>query len=143
MTQRNILSFLPKVSKQFLLYEAALVWLFASFMLSYRAYLMLPKVNLFVFLACIIGGIFFYVLMFVRISGKHIRRIQTLKDDSRHILAFFNAKGYIMMACMIGLGILLRSTGLIPITPLAYFYFFMATPLFLSAVRFFYYALIS
>jgi len=144
MTQNKYSKLLPKVSRRILLFEAAFVWLFASFMLSYKGISALKKedaINLRILLVCIAGGVLFYLAMFTRISDKHIIRISELKPDNSHVFAFFNLKGYVMMVGMISLGILLRITGVIPIQPLAYFYFFMGTPLFLSSLRFLYYAI--
>lgn len=140
MTQRIF----PKVSKRILLFEAGIVWLFASFMLCRKGFIFLRELdalNVWVVIACVLGGIVFFRVMFLKISSKHIRRIHLLDEDARHIFAFFNIKGYIMMAGMISLGVILRKTGLIPVKPLSYFYFFMGTPLFLSGIRFIYYGL--
>lgn len=138
MTQKKI----PRVSRRILLFEAGIVWLFASFMLFRKGFIFLKELNalnIWILIACLIGGVVFFFIMFMKISSKHIRRIHVLDDDERHIFAFFNVKGYIMMAGMISLGILLRKTGIFPIVPLSYFYFFMGTPLFLSGWRFLYY----
>ena len=130
------------VSSRILLFEAGLVWLFASFMLYHKGFVILSE-NLIVWMLafCVLGGGVFYLLMFGRISGKYIKRIHSLSENSRHILAFFNLKGYITMTVMISLGVILRKTGIIPIIPLAYFYCFMGTPLLISAIRFFYAAI--
>lgn len=126
------------LSNRILLFEAGLVWLFASFMLYHKGFVILSQILIsWIFVVCVLGGCVFYLLMFGRISEKYIKRIHSLRENSRHILAFFNLKGYIMMALMISLGVILRKTGIIPIVPLAYFYIFMGTPLLISAIRFF------
>lgn len=128
-----------KVSKRTLLFEAACVWFIAGGILSYKGFILLTNtggINWWILLACLTGGIGFFLILFAKISGKHIKRIKGLANERACIFSFFNLKGYLMMLAMITLGITLRKTGIIPTTPLAYFYFFMGTPLLISAIKF-------
>lgn len=140
MAQRKKISdYALRVPNKVLLFEAAAVWLFAGFILTYKGFNLLAGlggINWWIAVACMCGGIGFYVLLFVRISGKHIRRIRELPRDCSCLFSFFNWKGYLMMLLMIGSGLLLRRSGIVPVIPMAYFYLFMGTPLLISAVRF-------
>ena len=54
--------------------------------------------------------------------GKHAERIRGYSEDKTHVLKFFDKKGYIVMACMMGFGIALRASGLVPDWFIAFFY---------------------
>ncbi|MFV0391937.1 MAG: hypothetical protein ACK5KP_08680 [Paludibacteraceae bacterium] len=125
--------------KQSLLFVASLVWAFAGSMLLYRGTLMLAESSNHLILklaSCLVAGVFFFYAMFVKISGKNIKRIKSLPDERPSVFLFFNRKGYIMMVGMISLGIFLRKTGIIPVGYLALIYITMGIPLLISAVRF-------
>lgn len=138
MSQENkYLKYIPRVSRKTLLFEATCVWTIAGSILAYKgANLLGEKINWLILLGCVVGGIGFYLFLFKKISNKYTKRIKDFTHDRLHIFSFFGLKGYIMMFSMITLGIVLRKTGVIPINILAYFYFFMGTPLLLSAFKF-------
>lgn len=131
----------PGVSKHTLLFIAGIAWTIAGGMLLLRAGAFLYEQSLFSvlpMLASVLGGIVFYLLLFRKISGKHISRIQTLSVERPFFLAFFKLKSYLFLPLMIGMGVLIRKTGIVPMQQLSYFYIVMGTPLILSAVRFYY-----
>lgn len=137
--QNSILKFIPKVSKRTLLLEATCVWLIAGSVLFIRGIISikaLGDINYLILIACIIGGIGFFRVMFLKISDKYIKHIKDRKEKKSHIFSFFSPKGYLMMILMISFGITLKKLNVIPLLYLSYFFFFMATPLLLSAVRF-------
>ncbi|MDR1184225.1 MAG: hypothetical protein LBK67_05465, partial [Coriobacteriales bacterium] len=72
-------------------------------------------------LAALIVYILFLV-MFLRISHKHIRRIQGYTEDLVNLFKFFDAQSYIILAVMIGLGVAVRISGLVPDFAIALFY---------------------
>jgi len=123
---------------------AAVVWTFAGGMLLYRGFSIL-KFNTvqieFEETACLLAGIVFYRCMFSAISLKHINRILQLEIERPCFFSFFNWRSYIMMTLMMSTGITLRLTGIVPVTWLSLFYISMGTPLFISAIRFYIYAL--
>lgn len=86
----------------------------------------------------ILGGLFFYRFLFSKISFRYINRIKLMEQEKPCAFSFFSWKGYLMMAGMILLGIVLRTTGVIPILYLSMLYITMAIPLGISAFRFFY-----
>lgn len=89
-------------------------------------------------LAGIAIGIPFYVLLFARISRKHITRIKGLTIPYPCAFSFFNFRSYIMMMLMITTGILLRKFDMVNREYLFTFYIGMALPLLVSAIRFYY-----
>lgn len=128
------------VSKRILLFEAALVWTFAGGMLLFRGSLMLgassgfswPKI-----IACILGGLLFFILIFSKISRKHVNRIKNLIGDHHLFYQFFNSRSYLMMAGMITMGVLLRKSLIIPLSSLSLAYITMGIPLLFSSFRFY------
>ena len=137
----NIMKFLSlKVSKRILLFEAAVVWTFAGLMLLFRGTSMLEESSGFSWLkilACLSGGLLFFIIVFARISRKHVNRIKTLLGDRHLFFEFFNLKSYIMMAGMITMGVLLRKTLIVPMSSLSLVYITMGIPLLFSSFRFY------
>lgn len=127
----------PKASRRVLLFIAALMWTFAGSMLLYRGFTMGSHAAARLFFCMMAGGLF-YLLLFARISTKHVIRIVNLKSDHPCIFSFFSIKSYIMMTVMITGGIMLRRSALIGQENLSLGYMIMGIPLLLSAFRFYY-----
>ena len=137
----NIKFFTPRVPRIYLLLIAALVWTFAGGMLLFRGSLFLkdsPHRIILKLIGCIIGGMLFFILLFNRISGKHVDRIVNFPVARPSVFSFFNLKSYIMMAFMITSGITLRKTGVVSPEYLAIVYLTMGIPLLMSSFRFYY-----
>ena len=132
----------PSVSKQNLLIIAGMAWTTAGGILAGRGlnYLVEHSHYLGWRLA---GGLFFgglfYLLLFAKISRKHILRIRGLAIPYPCAFSFFNLRSYIMMAVMITSGILMRRFDVINKEWLYNFYVTMGVPLLISASRFFYF----
>lgn len=134
----NVLNF--SVSKRILLFEAAIVWTFAGGILLFRGSLMLDasaSFSWFKIIACIGSGLIFFILVFSKISRKHINRITTLPGNHHRFYEFFNSRSYLMMAGMISLGVFLRKTSIVPLASLSLAYITMGIPLLLSSFRFY------
>lgn len=132
----------PGIPKRHLLLIAAFFWTFAGGMLLFRGFSILKYnsgLNMFGELGSLISGMIFYKFMFSKISLKHINRILNLPTEKPCFFSFFNLRSYFLMTIMITFGIALRLSGLVPIDYLALFYIVMGTPLFMSAIRFYYY----
>ncbi|MGE5406497.1 MAG: hypothetical protein ACM3NR_02195 [Methanosarcina sp.] len=127
----------PKASRRVLLFIAAFMWTFAGSMLLYRGFSMGSHAAARLFFCMMAGGLF-YLLLFARISTKHVKRIVNLKSDHPCIFSFFSIKSYIMMTVMITGGIMLRRSALIGQENLSLGYMIMGIPLLLSALRFYY-----
>jgi len=128
------------VSKRILLFEAALVWTFAGAMLLYRGSSMLEASSGFSWIKILICsgcGLLFFILVFSKISHKHVDRITTLLGNRHLFFEFFNFRSYVMMAGMITMGVLLRTTLIIPLSSLSLAYITMGIPLLFSSFRFY------
>ncbi|MGN1119066.1 MAG: hypothetical protein ACI4Q4_01835 [Oscillospiraceae bacterium] len=111
------------VKKRTLLAIAGCVWLIAGFnvaRLGIIAYTNVtfafwqPLVSLAVFAA--------FGMMFYKMSNKHNRRICGYAEPTRPFWNFFDLKAYCIMAFMMGGGIWLRYSGLVPELFIAVFY---------------------
>jgi len=128
------------VSKRILLFEAALVWTFAGGMLLFRGSSMLgassgfswPKI-----LSCFCAGLIFFILVFSKISRKHVNRITNLLGERHQFYEFFNFRSYMMMVGMISMGVFLRTTLIVPLSSLSLAYITMGIPLLFSSFRFY------
>jgi hypothetical protein len=88
-------------------------------------------------MGCLLGGLIFFVLIFLKISRKHVNRIINLDGNHHQFYEFFNPRSYLMMLGMISLGVFLRKTSIIPLTALSLAYITMGIPLLLSSFRFY------
>jgi hypothetical protein len=131
----------PAVRKRNLLLIAGCAWTIAGGILITRSLIHLIGVNHYLALeigAGILFGILFYLLLFARISKKHITRILLIRIDNPCFFSFFNFRSYLLMAIMISGGITLRLSGLINQEYIYTFFLTMGIPLLVSAYRFFY-----
>lgn len=131
----------PGVRRRTLLLIAGCAWSIAGGILIFRSLVHLIGVNHNLFLEIITGigfGTLFYILLFARISKKHITRITLIKIDNPCFFSFFNFRSYLLMAIMISGGISLRLSGLINAEIIYTFFLCMGIPLLVSAWRFFY-----
>jgi hypothetical protein len=132
----------PSVSKRNLLFIAGLAWTVAGGILSGRGMAHVtrhagsPGWRI---TGGIVVGAAFFVLLFAKISRKHIRRIRGLNIPYPCAFSFFNLRGYLMMVVMITGGIMLRRVDLIDKDWLYNFYIAMGLPLLISALRFFWF----
>lgn len=139
-----IQKFKPKIPKRYLLFIAAIVWTFAGGMLLFRGISLLNDIKDFLWLIItisIIGGVFFYIALFSKISLKHTKRIIDLVIEKPCMFSFFNIRSYVLMAIMITSGILIRKSGIILPKYLSIIEITMGIPLFLSSIRFYYYGI--
>jgi hypothetical protein len=131
----------PGVQKRKLLLIAGCAWSIAGGILIFRSLFYLIGVNHLLFMETGIGVLFgglFYILLFARISKKHITRINLIKIDNPCFFSFFNFRSYLLMAIMISGGITLRLSGLVNSEIIYTFFLCMGIPLLVSAWRFFY-----
>jgi hypothetical protein len=131
----------PKVSRHNLLFIAGLAWTTAGGILMWRGLDYELRHSHHIWINLLFGlliGIPFYVILFARISRKHIKRIRGLQIPYPCAFSFFNIRSYILMMLMITSGILLRKFDLVNREYLFIFYIGMAIPLLMSALRFYY-----
>lgn len=74
--------------------------------------------------------------MFFKMSMKHTRRIKGYTEEYKPVWQFFDIKGYIIMTVMMGGGIWLRYSGLVPDEFIAVFYTGLGSALSLAGVLF-------
>ena len=132
--------FKPAVSKHTLLLVAGCAWTIAGGILISRALLTLYSIHHHLLIEIPVGivlGVIFYLILFSRISKKHITRIKLITIDNPCFFSFFNFRSYVMMTIMITAGITLRKLDLINREILYTFYLTMGIPLLVSAFRFF------
>ena len=131
----------PGVKKRTLLLIAGCTWSIAGGILISRSLSHLISVNHHLAMEIgtgIVFGSLFYLLLFARISKKHINRINLIEIDNPCFFSFFNFRSYLLMAIMISGGITLRLSGLINLEIIYTFFLCMGIPLLVSAWRFFY-----
>lgn len=126
------------VKKRTLLAVAGCVWLIAGInvaRLGILSYGKLPQVRaLYMLLSLAVFCAF--GLMFFKMSIKHTKRIKGYGEELRPVWHFFDLKAYIIMAVMMGGGIWLRASGLVPDVFIAVFYTGLGCALALAGVLF-------
>lgn len=136
-----LLRFKPGSSRWGLMMVASIVWGFAGGMLLKRGYgyeMDTAPQHPLLLAAGIVGGILFFRLLFQRISARHISRILALKPDRPCLFSFLSWRSYFLMSIMIGAGIGLRTSGIVPQRDLGAFYVAMGLPLVASSAKFIY-----
>ena len=129
----------PAVPRYYLFGLAGLLWTIAGGLLCTRAIIWLDTYSLSVELALALTSaglaIAGYFLLFVNVVQKNLNRIDSLPNRAC-VFGFTAWTGYLMIACMMTIGITLRSTSL-PRYFLAVPYAAMGTILLIGSARFF------
>lgn len=73
-------------------------------------------------------------LMFFRVIGKNVKRINEMEGEKAPLYKFLTVKGYLIIAFMMTLGIVLRHIGSIPNSFFAYFYTGLGSALTLAGI---------
>ncbi|MGN0533213.1 MAG: hypothetical protein ACI4IK_02535 [Eubacterium sp.] len=124
--------------KRNLLAVAGCVWLIAGFnvaRLGILSYMNLDKIT-FVHILLSLAVFCAFGFMFFKMSMKHKKRIKGYKEEFKPVWHFFDLKSYIIMAVMMGGGIWLRSSGLVPDVFIAVFYTGLGCALALAGILF-------
>jgi uncharacterized membrane protein YfcA len=125
--------------KNQLLLIAGLVWCAAGAMVSMIGLpleLGLAPSHLILFPLALVIFLAFYFLVFSRLVRKHADRIRARTEDRLPVWSFFNASSWVVMAVMMGGGMALRFTHLMPDWMIAFFYSGLGAALFLCGVLF-------
>lgn len=127
-----------KIRAKYLLLIASAVWCIAGFNIVRLGVIAISEgtTPLWVLLVGIPGIFFLFHLMFSKLVGKHADRIRSYGENKMHVLKFFDIKGYIIMAIMMGGGIALRSFGIVPTWFVAFFYTGLGSALMLAGIGF-------
>ncbi len=78
----------------------------------------------------------FYAFVFSRLVHRHTRRIRSRAEDRLPVWQLFNASSWAVMAVMMGGGLALRLSHLLPDQFIAFFYSGLGVALFLCGIRF-------
>ena len=124
------------VRKRTLLLIAGIVWMIAGFnvaRLGVMSYLTIER-RWYLYL---LSGLVFLLFgsMFFRMSQKHTKRILGY-EDYRPFWHFFDWKAYLIMTCMMSVGIGFRAAGIFPEIFVAFFYSGLGLALALAGVLF-------
>jgi hypothetical protein len=126
------------IKKNTLLAVAGCVWIIAGFnvaRLGILSYLALPRITVIhILLSAAVFCAFGF--MFFKMTLKHTRRIRSFQETYRPVWHFFDLKSYMIMAVMMGGGIWLRFSGLVPDIFIAVFYSGLGCALTLAGVLF-------
>lgn len=126
------------VKKRTLLAVAGCVWLIAGInvaRLGILSYGKLPQIRA-LYMLLPLAVFCAFGLMFFKMSIKHTKRIKGYEEEFRPVWHFFDLKAYIIMAVMMGGGIWLRASGLVPDVFIAVFYTGLGCTLALAGVLF-------
>ena len=125
--------------KNHLMLIAGLVWCAAGAMVSVIGLpleLRLAPTNLALLPLAVAIFVAFYFLVFSRLVRKHTVRIRARTEDRLPFWHFFNASSWAVMAVMMGGGMALRLSHVVPDWMIAFFYSGLGVALFLCGVRF-------
>ena len=113
-----------KISTEKLLLVAGFVWIIAGGNIANIGIGALTHDHLvwWVLTATLVVFVMFHMFVFQKLVKKHAERIRGFEEDKKHILHFFDKKGYIIMAIMMTVGISLRAFSLVPSWFIAFFY---------------------
>ena len=126
------------VKKRTLLAVAGCVWLIAGInvaRLGILSYGKLPQIKI-IHILLSMAVFCAFGLMFFKMSIKHTKQIKGYQEEFRPVWHFFDLKAYLIMAVMMGGGIWLRSSGLVPDVFIAVFYTGLGCALALAGVLF-------
>ena len=131
-------SIMFKVRAKYLLLIAAAVWFLAGVNIMRLGIIACLEGDVAIWLLVIGIPVVFVVFhcMFSKLVGKHADRIRGYGEDKMHVLRFFDVKGYVIMAIMMGGGISLRAFGIVPGWFVAFFYTGLGTALALAGIGF-------
>lgn len=124
------------VRKRTLLLIAGIVWMIAGFNVARLGVMSYLNIERRWYLYLLSGLVFLlFGSMFFRMSQKHTKRILGY-EDYRPFWHFFDWKAYLIMTCMMSVGIGFRAAGIFPEIFVAFFYSGLGLALVLAGVVF-------
>jgi amino acid transporter len=127
------------IPKNHLMLIAGLVWCTAGAMVCMIGLPMefgLAPSHLILFPLAVVIFVVFYLFVFSRLVRKHTGRIRARAEDRLPFWHFFNPSSWLVMAVMIGGGMTLRLSHLMPDWMIAFFYSGLGVALLLCGFRF-------
>ena len=129
-----------RVAKEKLLLIAGFVWLAAGLNIALLGVSAFSQMDSDIMLQLALGALLvftvFHAGMFSKLVGKHADRIVAMEEERAPFWKFFDAKGYLIMAFMMTMGIGLRASGVAPLWFIAFFYLGLGSALALSGCCF-------
>lgn len=129
-----------RVAKEKLLFIAGFVWFAAGLNIAILGVSAFSQVDSSMLLALVAGAVLIFAVfhagMFSKLVGKHADRIEAMEEPRAAFWKFFDAKGYLIMAFMMTMGIGLRASGVAPLCFIAFFYTGLGAALALSGCCF-------
>lgn len=108
-----------RVAKEKLLLIAGFVWFAAGLNIAILGVSAFSQVDSSMLLALVAGAVLIFAVfhagMFSKLVGKHADRIEAMEEPRAAFWKFFDAKGYLIMAFMMTMGIGLRASGVAPL----------------------------
>lgn len=127
------------VSSNTLLLTAGVVWLVAGLnILHIGLSCWITDTHYWLLKVCEASLVFllFFCMVFHKLYRKHTQRITSGKREKHCPFSFFDMKGWIVMAFMIGMGITIRKAHLLPESFIAVFYTGLSLALMATGGRF-------
>ena len=127
------------IPKNRLIFIAGLVWCVAGAMvikIGLPLLWQLGSTQLILYPLAAVVFLIFYFLIFSRLVIKHTERIRARPEERLPFWNFFDTSSYIVMAIMMGGGMWLRLSHLIPNSMIAFFYSGLGSALFSCGIRF-------
>lgn len=131
--------FVPRCSRKTLFILGGIVWMLAGSMVMKLGYEVVLKAKEYKLLSAAIAVVVFMIFfkfIFRKMAYKHQKRILAQVQEKLCMFSFFDKKGYIIMACMMTLGIVIRSIDFINPMCWAAFYIGLGTALFCGGAVF-------
>jgi len=128
-----------RIPKNHLMLIAGLVWCAAGAMVCAIGLPLefgLAPSQVILFPLAVVIFLVFYVFVFSRLVRTHTGRIRARPEDRLPFWDFFNASSWAVMAVMMGGGMALRLSHVMPDWMIAFFYSGLGLALFLCGVRF-------
>jgi len=129
-----------KVPTEKLLLIAGIVWSIAGLNIANLGITAYRRETGWLFWVLLVGTLIifvvFHMFVFTKMVGKHSDRIRGSQDDRTHFWKFFDRRSYIIMAIMMGGGIGLRASGLVPDWFIAFFYTGLGAALVVAGISF-------
>lgn len=129
----------PKATKRTLFFIAGLVWAIAGFnilKISVEEFVTMESMREISIILGLIGFAIFFSKVFYKMFNKHSKRIVNMENEKPCLFAFFDKKGYLIMAFMMTMGISLRAFNLIGGIALVVLYTAIGLSLSVSAISF-------
>jgi hypothetical protein len=127
------------IPKNRLIFIAGLVWCVAGAMvikIGLPLLWQLGSTQLILYPLAAVVFLIFYFLIFSRLVIKHTERIRARPEERLPFWNFFDTSSYIVMVIMMGGGMWLRLSHVIPNSMIAFFYSGLGSALFSCGIRF-------